>query len=45
MPIRNDVNFRGRFDFEVDDIRGAAAVTGTEIQDVRRRDRVDGGAV
>ena len=31
MPVRDDVNFRGRFDFEVDDVGGAPPVTGTEI--------------
>ena len=31
MPVRDDVNFWGRFDFEVDNIRGTAVVASTEI--------------
>ena len=37
MPISDDVDFRGRFNFEIDDVRSVSAVAGTEIQYVRVR--------
>jgi hypothetical protein len=35
MPVADDIYFRGRFDFEVNDIRGTAVSAGTEVQDSR----------
>ena len=31
MSVRDEVNFWGRFDVEVDNVRSAAVVAGTEI--------------
>jgi len=35
MPIADEVYFRGRFDFEVNDMRCPAMPAGTEVQDSR----------
>ncbi len=31
MPVSDDIDLWGRFDFEIDDVRGVSAVPGTEI--------------
>ncbi len=31
MSISDDIDLWGRFDFEIDDVIGAAAVAGTEV--------------
>ncbi len=31
MPVSDDINFWGRFYFEIDDVSGVSAVAGTEV--------------
>ena len=31
MPVSNDIDLWGRFDFEIDDVIGVSAVAGAEV--------------